>query len=303
MAEIADDIVKVLLDLQSGPLLNESERIARSMDTTHRAGRRALVDGGRAGTLIAGATAVGAGRGSAQGEGAAGAAGGGRPDRPKRTPGRAEKKRPFFYFGSEGARVGNVRISRSGVTLPEKYFLGGVAGLGAVAAAGQLTGLAMQQAVKVRDKVRQGESVWSAVAQAPIEAGLRIGGLAFSLFGIDRIVKAGLALFADTSEAVANRAIQETLADFSGTSRKYKEDLAKDYVAYQSDALRRDLQARQKVAATRSAEVPTDGLSQQARFDEWSRRDGFEAQRLGVRDIRGRPTWDVARVDYVAVGS
>lgn len=71
-------------------------------------------------------------------------------------------RKSFLEFGAEGVRVGDLRLSRSGLSLSEKTFVGSKV-LGFAAVAGQLTGHVIRAAASYNEIVRAHEGLPSAV--------------------------------------------------------------------------------------------------------------------------------------------
>lgn len=124
-------------------------------------------------------------------------------DRARATRGGGTRKN-YFEFGAEGVRAGDLRLSRTGLSLSEKTFVGS-RGLGYAAVAGQLLGHAAEVVATHSEKVKERKKYGGADT---------IGGFALGrTYGVD------LAVFGEQVGAKATSLIRQGVEIFSAGGR------------------------------------------------------------------------------------
>lgn len=202
--------------------------------------------------------------------------------------------------GAEGIRVGDVRLSRSGIGLSEKTLVGsGPLAFGVVS--GQIAGTILQGIVRVRDKLREGATYEEFINDFVNDVPGRLVGQVADLFGLQSIAKGTLALITGLDFKTTEKMWRQTVAevwDFSGTGinrlkNQFENDLEGLKVGY--DSVRNAMQRDKKMKTVFRQKYPQTITAQADALREDIASDISEA-RLLIRDFGGRPIWKTLAV-------
>ena len=197
--------------------------------------------------------------------------------------------------GAEGIRVGDVRLSRSGVGLSEKTLVGsGPLAFGVVA--GQVSGTVLVGTVKAIDKLREGATFQDFAQEFVAEAPGRIVGQVADLFGLQNIAIGIIALVSDLDFKTAQRVWRRTISevwDVKGTSRNSllnELDNDRETQKVVADSYQSSLDRDKKLKQVFLRKFPQSLTAQaDARRENIANTDSDA--RLLVRDFAGRPIW------------
>lgn len=204
------------------------------------------------------------------------------------------KNRGHIAFGSEGLRVGHVRLSRSGLSLSEKTFLESQK-LAATATIGQLVGTVGKEVVDLRDQLQKTDAVAGHLLKFPFKAGLRLGERTAALFGLQKVAVAGIALISGSSWRDAQKAWDDTVRTLMGEHEAIMREEREATLAIRAEAIQTYLTNQQKLKSKRLEQFPQDAVAQADAIREDIGRS-FNEDRIMTRDLAGRPLWKVAMI-------
>lgn len=202
--------------------------------------------------------------------------------------------------GAEGIRIGDVRLSRSGIGLSEKTLVGsGPLAFGVVA--GQITGTVLQGIAQTRDRLREGATFADFFSDFVANVPGRLVGQVADLFGLQSIAKGVLALITGLDFKTTQKMWQKTIAevwDTSGTGQaalQNEMDADIEGLKVQYDSVRNSLNRDKKLKTVFRQKFPqsTIGQADALREDIASQ---LSDDRLLIRDFGGRPIWKTLSV-------
>lgn len=217
----------------------------------------------------------------------------------------------FLEFGAEGVRVGDLRLSRSGVSLSEKTFVGSRV-LGFAAVAGQVAGHVIRTAANYDEVVRAHEGLPArrgpndetpsasfqaharTIGEFTVGAGLKVLDQAASVFGGDQLAGVFLHIIdpqarnrtlADSiRQAQANKASVLEALDFPTMLDKYR----KEAIRFQQAKIKEDQKVRELFDGVHNdiaQKYGTRDADLKFILQESGKIAQFKASR--VRDVRG----------------
>lgn len=204
------------------------------------------------------------------------------------------KKRGFIAYGSEGLRVGHVRLSRSGLSLSEKTFLG-TGNLAIGAAAGQIIGTLAQESVTIREDIEKAEGVADYLVKIPLKSGARLGERVASLFGLTKIATGIIAQVSGSSWEDAEKAWNDTVRTLMGDYLKVMTEEQDAILTASVESRLNGLQRNQKLKAKRLDKWPQNPMAHADAVREDVARS-YTEERIMTRDLAGRPLWKVAQI-------
>ncbi len=205
------------------------------------------------------------------------------------------RNNPTLSVGAEGIRVGDIRLSRSGVGLSEKTLVGsGPLAFGVVA--GQIGGTVLQGIVKARDKLREGATFEDFVQEFVAEAPGRIVSQVADLFGLQNIAKGLISLISGTDFKTTEKMWRQAVSELWDVKRTNRNSLLnqldndRDEQKLIADSFQNSLNRDKKLKQVFLNKYPQSRVAQADALRENIAETDTDA-RLLVRDIGGRPVW------------
>lgn len=202
-------------------------------------------------------------------------------------------------LGAEGVRIGDVRLSRSGLSVSEKTFVGSTGGLAATAALGQVAGHGFVSALEIREKMASGQAdrIGELLYSRTVGTAARLARMGGSIFGMDFFAAGLVSIFegvdVGAAEKIVNERWQQLIKSNAEIEREARVRNATQWV--------RTMVGKFAKAAKMEAELlGRESLEPEAmvRHMRGYLEDKFSEERAMTRSATGRPLWKV--VNYAA---